>query len=65
MQTMKQLISLLLSAMLLFSCALAEETVSAPELTPEELAQWAEWSGEGSELGDASAKAGAAELTPE
>ena len=62
---LKKIIALCLCAIMLFGCALAEETTfEAPELTPEELAQWAEWSGEGSEVSDATAE-NAVELTPE
>ena len=62
---LKKIIALCLCAIMLFGCALAEETTfEAPELTPEELAQWAEWSSEGSEASDATAE-NAVELTPE
>jgi len=65
MQYLKKIVAFCLCAILLFSCAMAEETTfQAPELTPEELAQWAEWSGEGSEVSDATAE-NAVELTPE
>ena len=43
MQTFQKLLSLLLCGVMLFGCAVAE-TVAAPEISAEELAQWAEWS---------------------
>ncbi len=56
----QKILSLLLCVMMLLSTAMAE----APEVSEEELAMWAEWSGEGSELSDATAE-NAVELTPE
>jgi len=40
---LKKLLAMALCLMMLFTCAAAEETFEAPELTEEELAQWAEW----------------------
>ena len=75
MQMIKRIFALLLCVMLLPVYALAEdadvslEDFVAPELTPEELAQWMEWAGtdftgEEEETSDVTAE-GAADLTPE
>lgn len=69
--TLKRLFCLLLCLVMTLGFALAEENALegyvAPELTPEELAQWAQWAEEGAEEeadSDSSAE-NAAELTPE
>lgn len=74
---MKRFLAALLCLMLLMPCGLAESSLTAnlededvladfvpPELTDDELAQWAEWAGEGEEASDATAE-NAADLTAE
>ena len=61
---MKKWIALLLCMVLTMSMAVAEEHFEAPELSEEELEQWAEWAEGDGEESDATAE-NAAELTPE
>ena len=77
----KKLLALALSVMMLFSCALAESSLTAnddavdlenyvaPELTEEEIAQWAEWAGESADetaaASDSAAENAADDLTDE